>query len=345
MIKTYNDLILACDNFGYSKEYYEMMKEAAEIDLMNIYVANQEYMAENADLIQESTEVLDDYFQEATGFDRVKSVAASAAGKTASLAKKVWAKIKQVLRAIVNFFRKLTGRTEQHMSRLQAYNELVGLQKSDIPGAAKVVDTYEAKIKELDIIVLDAGGRPIRFSQKAGKNDNRIKVMQKMISAILNAKAVNIKSLKGNIADADKLANLMKAVMHNPSEANSMLKNLATSPKTTVPLHEDKIKKQMEVIENIIKEMEKVVEKDTERIGDQISTGSRDRNVDRIGILQKAMECAGNTLHAYSEVDKLLATLAQFVTEYKKFVSENQPKEKSNAEPAESWSVTSMRAQ
>ena len=29
MIKTYNDLILACDNFGYSKEYYEMMKEAA----------------------------------------------------------------------------------------------------------------------------------------------------------------------------------------------------------------------------------------------------------------------------------------------------------------------------
>ena len=123
----------------------------------------------------------------------------------------------------------------------------------------------------------------------------------------------------------------MKAVMHNPSEANSRLNNLATSTKTTVPLHEDKIKKQMEVIENIIKEMEKVVEKDTERIGDQISTGSRDRNVDRIGILQKAMECAGNTLHAYSEVDKLLATLAQFVTEYTKFVSENQPKEKSNA--------------
>ena len=343
MIKTYNDLILACDNFGYSREYYEMMKEAAEIDLMNIYVANQEYMAENADLIQESADVLDDYFQEATGFDRVKSVAANAAGKTANLAKKIWAKIKQVLRAIVNFFRKLTGRTEQHMARLQAYNELVGLKKSDIPGAAAVVDKYEAKLKELDIIVLDANGRPIRFSQKAGKNDNRIKVMQKMIASILNAKAVNIKSMKGNIADADKLANLMKAVMHNSSEASTMLKNLATSPKTTVPLHEDKIKKQMEVIENIIKEMEKMFDNDVEKFYGQIGTSTKDRAADRVTILNKAMEYAGNTLHAYSDVDKLLATLAQFATEYKKFVSENQPKEK--PAPVESWSVPSMRAQ
>lgn len=326
MIKTYNDLILACDNFGYSKEYYEMMKEAAEIDLMNIYVANQEYMAENADLIQESTDVLDDYFQEATGLDRVKSVAKSAGTKTAALAKKVWAKIKQVLRAIVNFFRKLTGRTEQHMARLQAYHELAGLQKSDISGAAAVVDKYEGMINELDIIVLDASGRPIRFSQKATKNDNRIKVMQKMITSILNGQAVNIKSMKGNIADADDLAKLMHAVMRNSSDAEVMLKKLATSPKTTVPLHEDKIKKQMEVIENIIGEMEKVVNKDTEQLGNQIDTSAKDRNVDRIAILQKAMEYAGNTLHAYSEVDKLLATLAQFVTEYKKFVTENQPK-------------------
>ena len=67
-------------------------------------------------------------------------------------------------------------------------------------------------------------------------------------------------------------------------------------------------------------------------MGGQIGTSTKDRAADRVAILQKAMEYAGNTLHAYSAVDKLLATLAQFVTEYKKFVSENKPKEK----PAES---------
>ena len=89
--------------------------------------------------------------------------------------------------------------------------------------------------------------------------------------------------------------------------------------------------------------MEKVYNQDIEGMGGQIGTSTKDRAVDRVSILQKAMEYAGNTLHAYSEVDKLLATLAQFVTEYKKFVSENQPKEK--PAPAESWSVPSMRAQ
>lgn len=324
MIKTYNDLIVACENFGYSKEYYEMMKEAAEIDLMNIYVANQEYMSENADYITECADVLDGYFQEATGSENVANVKKNAVGKSNNLFKRIWAKIKQIFRAIINFFRRFTGHTEQHMSRINAYKELLKIEASKIPGASEIVDKYEKKIRDLDIIVLDANGRPIKFGKPGAKNDNRIKVMQKMIVDAMGSKALHINSLKGKIAEPDKLASLMKAIMSDSKNADSMSKNLASSSKVTIPLSTEKIKKQIEVVTNIMSEMEAAYDKGIEALG---GPDDNSKVVNRVDLLNKAMEYAGNTLSAYTEADKLLSILADFVSEYKSFVEKNKDKE------------------
>lgn len=324
MIKTYNDLIVACENFGYSKEYYEMMKEAAEIDLMNIYVANQEYMSENADYITECADVLDGYFQEATGSENVANVKKNAVGKSNNLFKRIWAKIKQIFRAIINFFRRFTGHTEQHMARINAYKDLLKIETSKIPGASEIVDKYEKKIRDLDIIVLDANGRPIKFGKPGAKSDNRIKVMQKVVTDAMGSKTLHINSLKGKIAEPDKLGSLMKAIMSDSKNAASISKNVASNSKTTIPLSTEKIKKQIEVVTNIMSEMEAAYDKGIDALA---GPDANDNVSNRVALLSDAMNYAGNTLSAYTEADKLLAILADFVSEYKSFVEKNKDKE------------------
>ena len=39
---TFKDFIYKCENYEYSNEYYDIMKESAEISLMENYIANQE---------------------------------------------------------------------------------------------------------------------------------------------------------------------------------------------------------------------------------------------------------------------------------------------------------------
>ena len=151
MIKTYNDLILACEGFEYSKEYFELYKEASEIDLMEIYSSNQEFMVENAELITESADVLDGYFQEAVSKEANDDVKKKTAEKKGNLFKRIWEKILKVLRAFRNFFVRLGQNIKSR------YNMLVNASKLSIgreyamnnPELKKLYRDFDAKMNKL----------------------------------------------------------------------------------------------------------------------------------------------------------------------------------------------------
>ena len=317
MIKTYNDLILACDNFGYSKEYYEMMKEAAEIDLMNIYVANQEYMAENADLITESADVLEDYFQEAAGFDRVKSVAKTAATKTANLAKKIWAKIKQILKAIVNFFQKFKLHTQQRIDRLLLFNDLkkyINDPNKDFKALDVVWNKYKNAIRGLNIgISLTAAEGEIQFAGDIAH------ILSYMFD-LLKKKSIPIR-LKGNrkVAEPSDLAKLMKYIMTDAKKADALIKKIENKDSITVPLFDDKIDGLKKVIDGIIAEIDAAIEKDADVLGSDEIDEKKAAAAKRISQLNIAMGMASATLSAYSDVDKLLSIMADGAVALKKY--------------------------
>lgn len=322
MIKTYNDLILACDNFGYSKEYYEMMKEAAEIDLMNIYVANQEYMAENADLIQESADVLDDYFQEAAGLDRVKSVAKTAATKTAALAKKIWAKIKQVLKAIVKFFQKFKMHTQQRMDRLNIFLQLVKYLNSHVfyDALEKVGNKYASKLKSLTIAIEANNGRVNPVSEIGIDDGDLIAAL----SGGLTRKYLNIRSLKGKAAEPTDLSKLLKYVMKDAKKAEALIKKIEDKDLIQVPLFDDKIDGLKKVIDAIIEEIDTAIEKDNEVLGSDEIDEKKAAATDRIALLNQALQMAGATLNAYSEVDRLLSIMADVAVDLKEMFKEDK---------------------
>ena len=319
MIKTYNDLILACESFGYSKEYYEMMKEAAEIDLMNIYVANQEYMAENAEAITESANVLEDYFQEAVSGETIKNIAKTAATKTANLAKKIWAKIKQVLKAIGNFFKKFKLHTQQRIDRLLLFNDLkkyINDPKKDFKVLDVVWNKYKNAIRGLNIgISLTTSEGEIQFAGDIAH------ILSYMFD-LLKKKSIPIR-LKDNrkVAEPSDLAKLMKYIMTDAKKAEALIKKIEDKDSIIVPLFDDKIDGLKKVVDRIIEEIDSAIEKDTEVLGsDEIDLKDKKPAADRMVLLNRALQLASATLSAYSDVDKLLSIMADGAVALKKYL-------------------------
>lgn len=329
MIKTYNDLILACESFGYSKEYYEMMKEAAEIDLMNIYVANQEYMAENAEAITESANVLEDYFQEAVSGETIKNIAKTAATKTANLAKKIWAKIKQVLKAIGNFFKKFKLHTQQRMDRLSIFMQVTNELNTQFFHYAlgKIGRTYENKLKSLTIAIKANDGKVMHID-KLGIGDGSIIVA---LVGALTRKSLMVRSLKGKAAEPAELSKLLKYVMKDAKKAEALIRKIEDKDLIEVPLFDDKIDGLKNVVDNIIEEIDTAIEKNAEILGaDEVEDNKKSAATDRVALLNRALQMAGTTLSAYSEVDKMLSIMADVAVDLKKHYEEekNWKKEK-----------------
>ena len=322
MIKTYNDLILACESFGYSKEYYEMMKEAAEIDLMNIYVANQEYMAENAEAITESANVLEDYFQEAVSGETIKHIAKTAATKTANLAKKIWAKIKQVLKAIGNFFKKFKLQTQQRMDRLNVFLQVADYVNSHIfhDVLHKVGNRYYSSLRSLTIAIKTNDGSVQPMSELGINNGTLIAAL----SGALTRKTLKIRSLKGKAADPTDLSRLLKYAMKDAKKAEALIKKIEDKDLIDVPLFDDKIDGLKKVVDEIIEEIDAAIEKDAEVLGSDEIGEKKAAATDRIALLNQALQMAGATLNAYSEVDKMLSIMTYVAEDLKKMLKEQK---------------------
>ena len=302
-----------------------MMKEAAEIDLMNIYVANQEYMAENAEAITESANVLEDYFQEAVSGETIKNIAKTAASKTANLAKKIWAKIKQVLKAIGNFFQKFKMHTKQRMDRLLLFKEMVANTKDTVdPNYDNICVKYEKKLKVLAIDIYDP-------------YDKRVVAIADMVSdglltqnviSVMIQNVMKVRPLKGKAADPSDLSKLLKYVMKDAKKAEALIKKIEDKDLIAVPLFDDKIDGLKKVVDGIIEEIDAAIEKDTEILGSDEIDDKKAAATDRIALLNKALQMAGATLSAYSEVDKLLSIMADAAVELKRNMEERKAWEK-----------------
>lgn len=89
---TFKDFIKECDAFKYSKENYELMKECAELDLLNKLIDNQDYLSENEDILfGDEAVITESYFQESMDEDSKDNLKDKAMKK----AKKIWDTIKR----------------------------------------------------------------------------------------------------------------------------------------------------------------------------------------------------------------------------------------------------------
>lgn len=146
MAKTFKDFIIECENFEYSQEYYDLMKECSELSLMEKYIENQLYLMDNP--ITESVSLDNGYLMESANESELEIITEKALEKAKGIGNKIWSGLKRMLNSVVSFFKK-------YVLKLDDIDEKAKKVKKEIPNiminknlANYLVDSLKSKSDE-----------------------------------------------------------------------------------------------------------------------------------------------------------------------------------------------------
>lgn len=105
---TIRDFINECKNYQYSQEYYDIMKESAELLIMEQFVADQKFNKENTTVFSEG------YLTEACSEEQVESINESIKEKAGNLVNKIGTSLNNAIKAVKAFFKKLFKIKDQY---------------------------------------------------------------------------------------------------------------------------------------------------------------------------------------------------------------------------------------
>lgn len=109
MAQTFNDFIAECVAYPYSRENYELMKEAAEIDIMSQYLENQAFYAENVAEDVFDVAYTESFFMESASDEQIQAIEESFGSKIKSFFAGIGKKISALIDKIIRFFKKIAA--------------------------------------------------------------------------------------------------------------------------------------------------------------------------------------------------------------------------------------------
>ena len=141
MIKTYRDLITYCENFQYSAEYYELYKEASELDLMDQYIISHQYAA-----YVESSDLMDEILMEAIDPEKLKRIVTNFGTKASEFGSKIVQKLKEFIPKVIKFFKTYANKLfkKQHKFDVNKFRNIVKSSSKDLA-------IYKQALKEANI--------------------------------------------------------------------------------------------------------------------------------------------------------------------------------------------------
>jgi hypothetical protein len=144
---TVKEFLLEYENYDHSKEHYDLMKECAELSLLNQYISNQEFMAENAEqLFSEDSSFNESYFCEKVDADTLKQLKEKASNKAGKIWGVIVAGVKKIIRAVVNFIPKLLDklkRFSEDQKKISEYLKKNKITKAQWEKFTKSVDEFK----------------------------------------------------------------------------------------------------------------------------------------------------------------------------------------------------------
>ena len=146
---TYANFITESFNYQHSQEYYDYMKELAEIELMESYLTTQQF------LLEEATEYsfVEGYLVETGDTDSVKTKLGE---KAKNLLKKIWEGLKKAWSVFINFIKSIPSKVKGLFDRLLEAKAAVNLlfvaktANDDPKGLSRLFKKYGDLIKVPD---------------------------------------------------------------------------------------------------------------------------------------------------------------------------------------------------
>ncbi len=148
-MQTFSDFMEEAFNYEYSREHFELCKECANIQLMDMYIESQIFMAGNAGVINSGNiEFTEGFlFESVEDTDAIKAIYEEAEAKKQNILKRIWEKFKQWVAKFGNWLLKVTGAKGKYFIDINEYNELckklesLGDEKTEL--LAKIADLEE----------------------------------------------------------------------------------------------------------------------------------------------------------------------------------------------------------
>lgn len=245
MIKTYRDLITYCENFQYSAEYFELYKEASELDLMSQYIISHQYAA-----YVESSDLMDEILMEAIDPEKLTSIINKVGTKAAAFGSKVIQKIKDLIPKIIKFFKSFAKKIINKKANTVTSEAIRRAIETD-GSVSKSYSTYRNSLVESKIST---------NPDSVLKNDNEIFAF---IQTISDKKAITLYDLNkkcAGLANPKDIATLLsKVAFGNKSRTDRMLAKLTNS--ITVLLDRSEIDKQCTDLEIALDNLTKSIDR------------------------------------------------------------------------------------
>lgn len=149
---TLGEYFKEAEAYEYSEEYFDLVKESIEIDLLALYLENYEYMKECVGWAEEVHESVSCMFME-DGNEEVKEE--TIAGKAKAFFEKIWKGIIRILKAIISpftalyvFLKKLFSKAEDDTKKTA--EEIEKIAENRAKELAEYKEEEEKKKKESD---------------------------------------------------------------------------------------------------------------------------------------------------------------------------------------------------
>ena len=249
MAQTVNDFILEYDNYEYSGEAYELMKECSELNLMAMYLDNQQFISDYSESFDMHTEGFDGYFQESADQTIINSVEQQFYEKANGIKSNIVNGIKKILTTIRNFIVKIINKFDDSTRTVSSVRKR--LEK------AKNID-IERLVENLDKL---ATGCNIKFdskqpSAKGLKVVGDFKSIDKfyLLAAALSTDYVYVNNDNKGAVEFKRLPKLLKQVNNDKvavSAANNELSECMKQDVFEIDVNEKKLKKVYEDLESL----------------------------------------------------------------------------------------------
>lgn len=186
-VLTLGDFIKEASVFQYTKEYYELVKESAELELMGTYIDSFDFMTENAEMDIVVHESVSNLFMEADNKGAIDSVKINAVKQ--SFMKRIIAGIKKILKVIARPFRAIASMLGAVIKKLQKTDsnediteklmKLDGATEDDAKSLATLIGVFKNEDPELYAKIMEK-----KFSAKKAPNTgDYFKAFKKVMGA------------------------------------------------------------------------------------------------------------------------------------------------------------------
>ena len=191
---TIRDLINECKNYQYSQEYYNIMKESAELMLMEQFVSDQQFAKENTTTFSEG------YLMESVGDEQISAINESIKEKAIGIVKNITVSLNKAVMLVKTFAKKLLNIKDQYVID-DKFIEKVMNHKFDEACVNKISSIIEENRNNMPRVKVDGSktyqtAEGFNLSTTAKKDvDFAVTMIQKSITVSSDLNAVNINNL------------------------------------------------------------------------------------------------------------------------------------------------------